>query len=242
MASLINPNNIDKTYPVAGQDNDSQGFRDNFTNIQTNLAFAKAELEDLQNKAILKSALSGSALDNDFSGATVTAPKFVDPRNRRNAIGTVSGSITISAINGPYQTIITDGNISLSFVFAAPAGDHSSICVAITVTDTAHSVTLPAAVINGVKGIQNIQNNVVYFNETGTYEFHFSTSDAGSSITVNETTRGRNYFLRTPSSSVGSPGDVPGMIAVDDDYIYVCVAEYDGSTGIWKRTSAGSAW
>ena len=30
MASNINPNNIDTTYPVAGQDNDSQGFRDNF--------------------------------------------------------------------------------------------------------------------------------------------------------------------------------------------------------------------
>ncbi len=26
MASSINPNNIDTTYPVAGQDNDSQGF------------------------------------------------------------------------------------------------------------------------------------------------------------------------------------------------------------------------
>ena len=27
MSSNINPNNIDTTYPVAGQDNDSQGFR-----------------------------------------------------------------------------------------------------------------------------------------------------------------------------------------------------------------------
>ena len=31
MTSSINPNNIDGTYPIAGQDNDSQGFRDNFT-------------------------------------------------------------------------------------------------------------------------------------------------------------------------------------------------------------------
>jgi hypothetical protein len=31
MASNINPYNIDGTYPVAGQDNSSQGFRDNFT-------------------------------------------------------------------------------------------------------------------------------------------------------------------------------------------------------------------
>ena len=41
MASSINPNNIDTTYPVAGQDNDSQGFRDNFTNIRSNFEFAE---------------------------------------------------------------------------------------------------------------------------------------------------------------------------------------------------------
>ena len=39
MASSINPSNIDGTYPVAGQDNDSQGFRDNFTNVKTNFIF-----------------------------------------------------------------------------------------------------------------------------------------------------------------------------------------------------------
>ena len=62
--SSINPNNIDGTYPIAGQDNDSQGFRDNFTNIKNNFTFAYDELTDLQNKAVLKSALNGSTLDN----------------------------------------------------------------------------------------------------------------------------------------------------------------------------------
>ena len=48
MTSSINPNNIDITFPVAGQDNDSQGFRDNFTNLKTSLQYAKDEIEDLQ--------------------------------------------------------------------------------------------------------------------------------------------------------------------------------------------------
>ena len=48
--SNINPNNINGAYPVAGVDNDSQGFRDNFTNIKNNLVFAQAELNDLQSK------------------------------------------------------------------------------------------------------------------------------------------------------------------------------------------------
>ena len=36
---------IDQTFPVAGQDNDSQGFRDNFSNIKTSLTKVKADLD-----------------------------------------------------------------------------------------------------------------------------------------------------------------------------------------------------
>ena len=35
MASNIVPGNVDETYPVAGQDNSSQGFSDNFSAIKT---------------------------------------------------------------------------------------------------------------------------------------------------------------------------------------------------------------
>jgi len=48
MASQINPTNIDITYPIAGQDNDTQGFRNNFTNIKNNLSAAKDEISTLQ--------------------------------------------------------------------------------------------------------------------------------------------------------------------------------------------------
>ena len=41
MASNIVPGNIDGEFPVAGIDNDSQGFRDNFTNTSTNFTEAK---------------------------------------------------------------------------------------------------------------------------------------------------------------------------------------------------------
>ena len=39
MASNINPANVDGTYPIAGQDNDSQGFRDNFSVIKNTVVF-----------------------------------------------------------------------------------------------------------------------------------------------------------------------------------------------------------
>ena len=64
MTSQINPNDIDGTYPVAGQDNDSQGFRTNFTNTVTNFQYAADEITDLQGKVLLKSALTGTTLNN----------------------------------------------------------------------------------------------------------------------------------------------------------------------------------
>ena len=52
MASNIVPANVDGTYPKAGQDNTSQGFRDNFSAIKNNFTEAVSEIEDLQtNKA-----------------------------------------------------------------------------------------------------------------------------------------------------------------------------------------------
>jgi hypothetical protein len=42
MASNINYVNVDESFPVAGQDNDSQGFRDNFATIKSSLASAKS--------------------------------------------------------------------------------------------------------------------------------------------------------------------------------------------------------
>jgi hypothetical protein len=48
MASNINPTNINILYPVAGQDNDTQGFRTNFANILSNFSVAKTEISELQ--------------------------------------------------------------------------------------------------------------------------------------------------------------------------------------------------
>ena len=62
MASSLSPSSIDATFPVAGQDNDSQGFRDNFNQIKTDLTNAKSELENLQSTAVLKASLTSPAV------------------------------------------------------------------------------------------------------------------------------------------------------------------------------------
>ena len=70
MTSQINYSAIDATYPVAGQDNDSQGFRDNFTAIKTALQYAKSEITDVQtNGAVVNSA-------NNFAGNQLYNAEF----------------------------------------------------------------------------------------------------------------------------------------------------------------------
>lgn len=46
---------------------------------------------------------------------------------------------------------------------------------------------------------------------------------------------------KTVTNAVGASGDTMGMVAWDADYIYICTADYDGSTSVWKR-SAIATW
>jgi hypothetical protein len=54
-------------------------------------------------------------------------------------------------------------------------------------------------------------------------------------INSNFTELYNNVQTAPPSSSSGQEGDVPGMIAFDQQYLYVCVYEYDATTIIWYR-------
>ena len=184
MASNINPQNIDGAYPVAGQDNDSQGFRDNFTNTRTNFTYAADEISDLQAKAVLKAALVGSTLNNDMGGSILSNAQVQDISESRVALGTVSGNQTINYAAGSYYTVTTSGSITLAFSNFSAAGTTSRVRLQITVASTAHTLTLPSAVSVGISNIQGIASNVITFNKAGTYEFEFETSDGGSTITI----------------------------------------------------------
>jgi len=44
----------------------------------------------------------------------------------------------------------------------------------------------------------------------------------------------------TRTSNLGKTGDTVGMIAWEDDHVYVCTGNYDGVTAIWKRAALSS--
>jgi hypothetical protein len=189
MTSAINPNNIDGTYPIAGQDNNSQGFRDNFTNTKTNFEYAAEEITELQNKAILKTALTGTILDNNMNGSILSNAQLQDMSETLVNLGTLSGTVAINYAAGSYQTVATNGAISLAFSNFPAAGAAGTVVVQINVTNAAHTLTLPAAVNTTKLGIQGLSGNVITFASSGLYSFVFTTSDGGSSISITDTNK-----------------------------------------------------
>lgn len=73
MSSNINTSNIDANFPVAFEDNSSQGFRDNFFNIKANLDVAASEITDLQNTVSSSNILSKALVLASYTTATLAA-------------------------------------------------------------------------------------------------------------------------------------------------------------------------
>jgi len=228
MTSLINPNNIDGAYPVAGQDNNSQGFRDNFTNTKTNFQFAKDEISDLENNVVLKAALAGTVLDNNMNDQLIYAANIRDFSATRLAIGTVSGNKSINYASGHFQTLTTSGSVNLSFANWPSAGTAGVVSVSVTVSSVAHTLTLTSlgTWVNAT-GIQGLNLSaattaVITFAATGTYTFTFTTSDGGSTIFVSQTNEVLTPFN---NSSEDLASSAASNLALTTSYFSTAAAE-----------------
>ena len=187
MPCNINPNNIDGNYPIAGQDNDSQGFRDNFSNIKNNFTFAKSEIEDLQNNAILKNALTGTTLSNDMNRAVLYRPQLRSYTSAFTDLGPTTGIVTLTFLDANVQKITTNGQIELVFAdFPTGNGIYSTMRVWLSIQNTVDTVVLPNKVVYGLSGITgyNSSTKAITFAATGDYMFEFSTADGGTTFWI----------------------------------------------------------
>jgi hypothetical protein len=115
-------------------------------------------------------------------------------------LSATSGTIDVNYAAGHYQSISTGGSVSLNFSnFPAP-GFFGVLRLAINITNVAHTLTLPAAVSRGLSGIQGISpgtsgvSNTITFGATGWYQFQFTSSDGGSTITLFDLNRALTNF------------------------------------------------
>jgi hypothetical protein len=198
MTSQIDPNSINNEYPVAGQDNSTQGFRDNFSFIKINFQSAKNEITDLQNKVLLKSALSGTSLDNNLNGALLYGARIQNFSGTQTNLGSVSGALTVNYAAGHYQIFDINSSVTLSFSEFPGIGVYAWIILRVEVV-AGETLVLPSAVGAGssaksLQGIQGLSGQTITFAESGTYEFEFRTVDNGSTIYVTELSRPKNRW------------------------------------------------
>ena len=139
----------------------------------------------------------------------IYAVKLQDVSYTYVPITTTSGSVNVDYSAGQYQYVSTTGSISLNFSNWPTSGSAGIVQLAINITNTAYTVTLPAAVTLGIVGIQGISSNVITFDATGTYQFQFTTTDGGTTVTVYDLNR---PLLGSAGSAVGYSTGTGGTV------------------------------
>jgi len=101
--SDINYLSINENFPVPGEDNDTQVFRDNFDTIKQSLRIAKEEITDLQGN------VARTDLDNDFNNKIIQRAILLNNIDKKfdangdNDPNDLPSTITIDYENGNYQ-------------------------------------------------------------------------------------------------------------------------------------------
>lgn len=191
MTSQINPYNINGQYPVAGQDNNSQGFRTNFTNTSTNFEYAAQEITALQTNAVLKAALAGVTLDNNMNGQLLYNALTQQITQAIYPYGVITDPTQVISYTAGYLFTVdsmTQSNTSFSFsnLNAIPNGVLATWAVSFLAVTAGQSVTFTGTYTNA-QGIQGWQTgNTFTFAAAGTYTFEFSTTNSGSTIAINQ--------------------------------------------------------
>jgi hypothetical protein len=111
MTSQIVTSTLDEDFPVAGQDNDSQGFRDNFSVIKTGLETAASEISVLQETT----AKLGSEENNDFLGGIISNAQTNGIYGTSYSTTATTETTSIDFTNGDYQIVTLTRNTNLRF-------------------------------------------------------------------------------------------------------------------------------
>ena len=222
--STINTNGINVNYPVPGENNSSQGFRDNFTNIKNNINTAGEEITELQDKAVLKAGLTGITIDNNMANTLISNAAVRSFRSTTYNLGNaISGTVVIDATLGDVQIGTITGNTTVQLAGWAPSGTRSAISLDFTIANTEAYVIFPGTVNASGNIIEN--NTLVGGNlaiATAPYsvtnlKYELATTNCGNTVTINPLNRPyqtSQIETRQAITPTGYQGDRNGDIAV----------------------------
>lgn len=225
--SQINTNGINTNYPVPGQNNSSQGFRDNFSQIRNNLDTAANEITDLQNKVVVKSALNDTVINNDMANTLISNASTSGFRATTYNLGNaLSGTVLVDVNRADVQYGAVTGNLNLQFGGWAPTNTESNVVLRLTIANANATISLPEACVSsnnnfGVTILENYQdvNGVATLTAPANVEvieYTFSTLDCGNTVTVTPNNRPfqSTQIVTRNVPPTGVPGDTSGDVAV----------------------------
>lgn len=232
MTSQINTNGINANYPVPGVNQSSQGFRDNFAQIKSQLDTGASEITDLQSKVILKAALNNTTLNNDMANALISNAVTSGFRSTTYNLGNaLAGTVLVDVNRADVQYGSITGNVVLQFGNWAPTNTQSNVVLRLTYANADAAISLPSAAISsnnnfGVTLLENYANinNIATITSPANaniIEYRFSSIDCGNTITVEPINRPyqSTQVVTRNIPPTGLPGDVNGTIAVAENVI-----------------------
>lgn len=253
--STINTSAINISYPVPGNNNNSQGFRDNFAAIKNNLDTAGSEITNLQQNVVVKSGLTGIPIDNNMADTLISNALTKSFRATTYNLGnSLSGTVLIDVSKGDVQYGTIAANTTLNFSGWALEGMQCGVELQLQVSNANAVITFAEQVYDGnvantraclgatsIESFTNVANRATVTVPYGVcqLDYRLSSVDCGNSITIEPVNRPRKASQlrqRTPAPT-GLRGDTAGTVAVDANYIYVCSGTYD-STEVSKTISA----
>ena len=219
--STINTNGINVNYPVPGINNNSQGFRDNFAAIRTNLNTAGTEITDLQNKVVVKSALANSTVNNDMANTLISNALTRSFRASTYNLGNaLSGVVSVNVSLGDVQYGTIAGNTTIQFTGWGPTSTQSNVQLQLAVSNNLAVLSFPSQVTTGVMTLENYANVASTNTVTVPYgvtqlDYRFSTLDCGNTITVEPYNNARiaSQIQTRNVIPTGNQGDMVGDIA-----------------------------
>jgi hypothetical protein len=185
MASQITFSSIDENYPVAGQDNDTQGFRDNFNVIKQGLLKASEEITELQqNTAGLELTALSEGNGTNFNGTLLTGAVLKANTESLVSGGTVTGSsVELNIGNGNYQVYRASAGAVVFNITGFSAVDEAAnkIILELTGDDTARAVSFTSS-----------DPGIISFKRSNFPEGTFTVSSSTNPVLIEIYTRKKN--------------------------------------------------
>lgn len=212
MASTITnySNSINVNFPVPGENNDSQGFRNNFSKIQSALTVASKEITNIQNGAVNLNSTNDFG-ENIVKRATLQASSVVSVDN-----GSVSGVVEVDFQTGSYQKFTVDVNTHTFTVVNWPSDNK---CGVVTLEITPNTSSVININLGGITTLLSRTGFPVAYRQDTPILWNLWSYDSGDTVFAAELV---NHAVKTDGE--GNVYTKAGTTSMTDGFFYIPAA------------------